>query len=494
MASSTDTAKRPSRRRAVLFRLAAVLLALSPFVLAELVFVMLDWGRPTRHDDPFVGFSAVHPLFVPSEDGRRYEIAESRWRCFRPHSFPAAKDANEYRIFCLGGSTVQGRPYAVETSFTTWLELNLKLAEPGRTWRVVNCGGVSYASYRLVPILEEVLAYRPDMIVLYVGHNEFLEDREYAHIRDRSRWVAAPWEWVARTRTYNLLREGYRRAMGTSDAEGRPVLKADVDAILDYKGGLAKYRRDDRWRRGVIEHFRFNIERLVRMARQAGVNVLLVNPVSNLRDCPPFKSQNRDGLTGEQFERWKAICRVAAGQSGPRAVKLLREALAIDDQYALVHFRLGKALDGMGEIEQARAAYVRAKELDICPLRMLEPMHEAIGEVARQTGTPLVDARKLIEQCSPDGIPGNVYLCDHVHPKIAAHWLIADALIDELARQQIVRPRPGWRDEQAAMNQQHLASLGPEYLTAGVRRLEALRGWATGRAELQPPADETNRR
>ena len=33
--------------------------------------------------------------------------------------------------------------------------------------------------------------------------------------------------------------------------------------------------------------------------------------------------------------------------------------------------------DGM--LSKARRAYLRAKELDICPLRILEPMNEALG-------------------------------------------------------------------------------------------------------------------
>ena len=88
--------------------------------------------------------------------------------------------------YCLGGSTVQGRPYAIETSFTTWLELNLRTADPRYQWEVVNCGGVSYASYRLVPILRELLAYEPDLFIICTGHNEFLEDRTYASVKARS--------------------------------------------------------------------------------------------------------------------------------------------------------------------------------------------------------------------------------------------------------------------------------------------------------------------
>jgi len=416
-----------------------------------------DANGAARDDDPFVAFAAVNPLFVRSSDGTRYEVARSRRRCFQAQVFPTRKGENEYRIFCLGGSTVWGRPYAAQTSFTTWLEFNLNLAEPARRWRVVNCGGISYASYRLVPLLKEVLGYRPDMIILYTGQNEFLEARQYP-------------------------------PAGGGPHE-KSLLKADVEAMLDYKGGQAKYHRDEAWRRGVIEHYRYSVQRMVRMSRDARVKMLLMNPVCNLRDCPPFKSQHRDGLSPEQLQRWTALCREAEAQDWrpTRAVELLRQAVAIDDQHADLHYRLARLLDGMEDYAAARQEYVRAKELDICPVRIVEPMNEAILRIAREQRVPLVDVRKLIEKASVGGIPGDVHLSDHVHPRIAVHRSIADLLIDEMARQGVVCPRPGWKQQQDKQAYEHLASLGYLYFEDGLLRLDAVRGWAAGLVTVPPP-------
>ena len=491
---------RPRRWRGLLLRLGAVVVGLVPFVLAELVFVALDWGRPTNRDDPFVGFSAVYPLFVPTADGARYEVAASRQGYFRPDSFAARKAADEFRIFCLGGSTVQGRPFAIETALTTWLELNLQTADPRRQWQVVNCGGISYASYRLVAILEEVLGYEPDLIILYVGHNEFLEDREYGHIRDLPRVLARPWELATQTRTYNLVREGYVALAGSPEAtapEGRPVLGPETDAMLDYEGGLQRYHRDATWRRGVIEHFRYAMGRMVRMARDAGVPLILMNPVCNLRDSPPLKSQHRDGLSPQEQRRWESLCREAESYLGAdvRAARdLLRQAMTIDDQHAGLHYSLAKCYDALGDTGQAREAYVRAKELDVCPLRVLEPMNDAITDIARRSATPLVDVRDLFERRSRDGIPGRYLLIDHVHPTIAGHRLIADALTDELVRQGIARPVEGWERKRDAKARRHLDALGDFYFAKGAQRLEAVRGWARGQANVvRPKTDDATR-
>lgn len=470
------------------------MLGLVPFVAAEATFALLDWGRPTYRDDPFVGFHAVHPLFVLNEDQTRYEIAPSRLDYFRPDSFAQEKAPSEFRIFCLGGSTVQGRPFAIETSFTTWLELSLRAADPNRAWEVVNCGGVSYASYRLVPILEEVLDYEPDLIVVYTGHNEFLEDRTYAHVKYMPQLVARPCELVLRTRTYTLLREAFVGLRGPSDEaarDGRPVLKTEVDAMLEYRGGLEQYHRDDKWRRDVIEHFRFNLRRMVDMARDAGVPLVLVNPVANLRDSPPFKAEHREGLTVEELKRWKALVAEAAEHHDTnvhQAATVLEKALAIDDQHAGLQYLLAKCYDASGNLDRARRAYMEAKELDVCPLRILEPMNQLVLDVARQTATPLVDVRKLYEDLTESGIPGGYGLLDHVHPSTAGHQLIANALADELVRQGFVEPAPDWAENRDRRFREHLGSLDDLYFAKGLERLERLRCWTQGKADGVRPS------
>lgn len=487
--------QRVARRR--WFRPTAVLLSLSPLVVIEALCVCFGWGRPARHDDPFVGFRSVRPLFVLNEDRTRYEVPAARQMYFRPESFPAKKANNEFRVFCLGGSTVQGRPFAIETSFTTWLEISLQAADSRRRWEVVNCGGISYATYRLVPILRELLGHEPDLIILYTGHNEFLEDRSFEHVRARGEFVNRLIATAGRLRTFTLMREGYLHLRGdsvTDTADDRPQLPTEVESLLDYRGGLEAYHRDDRWRRNVIAQFRHNVRHMVEMTREAGVDLILVNPVSNLSDSPPFKSEPRADLGTAERRAWVSLRRAARehlrqGDIGAReAVPLLEQACEIDPLHAATWYMLAECTLKIGKIEPAREAYLRAKELDVCPLRILEPMNEAVLEIAHQTGTPLVDVQALFARRSPNGLVGGDWLLDHVHPGIPGHRLIADALADKLVTLGVVRPEPGWRDRKEQAFQAHLASLDDLYFAKGSQRLEVVRRWTQGRAELARPA------
>ena len=479
--------------RRLLFRLLAVLLGLSPFFVAEVTLRLLDWaGQATMRIPSWVS-ARSSPL-----RSRRYENSvrdPAGTAClFLPGIVRAAKAANEYRIFCLGGSTVQGRPFAIETSFTTWLELSLQIAEPGCKWEVVNCGGVSYASYRLVPILEEVLHYQPDLIIVYTGQNEFLEDRTYGHIKHRPAMVTrasrvprtcAPSFCSGSSTCPNRGRNG-QRAQGQADRQGRSGRHARPPTVLD------RYRRDEKWRQDVIDHYRYNLRRLLLLARDAGLPVILMNPVSNLRDCAPFKTEHREGLTEDELRLFRELRNEAIGlykHDRARAVQLLREAVAIDDQHAGIFYDLGKYYDGMGEPERARQAYLRAKELDICPLRILEPMNEAVVTLAREAGATLVDVKKLFEELSDDGIPGRDWLLDHVHPSILGHQRIAALLMGELERMAIVKPERGWTRARDEQYREYETSLGDFYYLTGQSRLKALRRWARGRA-IPPPEEE----
>lgn len=457
-------------------------------MIAETVLVRLNLGRPElSDDDPFVGFSSIRPLFVLSEDGTRYETAPSRRLHFAMESFAAQKSPDEYRIFVLGGSTVQGNPYSIATSFTTWLELSLQSANETRRWEVVNCGGISYASYRLVPIMQELLAYAPDLFIVYTGQNEFLEDRTYGEIKNTPWWIGRPHVLVSQLRTYNVLRAGLLGWTGrevTTSNSPRSTIGPEVEALLDFRGGMESYHRDEHWRQAIVAHFRFNLRRMVAIASRAGVPLILMNPVCNLRDSPPFKSEHRADLADRELARWESLWAEARQLYDGHlrdAIPLLEQAVAIDGMHAGIHYDLAKCYEATGRVHDSADEYLRAKELDVCPLRILEVMNDAVLETASQTKTPLVDARALFERISPGGIPGHEWLVDHVHPSIRGHQVLADALADQLVRLRIIEPAVAWKEVRDRRYAEHLNSLDAVYYIHGQQHLESLTRWAEGR-------------
>lgn len=470
----------PAGRRRWWFRLLAIALGLLPFVLLEAGLRLADVARPQNSADPFVGFSAIHPLFELDECGETYVTSKSRELYFVSQRFAAKKSSEEFRAFCLGGSTVQGRPYSTDTAFGKWLELELDGIDPARTHQVVNCGGLSYASYRLRPILDEVLGYAPDLIIIATGHNEFLEDRTYHDLKSRSAVTA----WIT-DRLYSLRTVTWARDALSDETQGRrDVLPEEVAARLDNRSGYASYHWDEAWRADVINHFEHSVRTMVAMCREAGVPLILVNLGSNLRDCPPFKSEHRPGLKPLEERKWQQLFEAAEQaetEDLDRALELYQAAEEIDDGFALLLYRTARCLDRLGRPEEAREYYLKAKDRDVCPLRILEEVDRRLKQVARETNTPLVPARKLLEQRSLDGIPGyNLYI-DHVHPTIGAHQWIAQAIAEVWQEQNPTTDAAAarWNDEaRRAAYLRHWRELPAGYLANGRRRVGWLENWA----------------
>jgi hypothetical protein len=162
------------------------------FVLLEGLLGTIGVRPILYREDPFVGFASNVPLFVEeAAPGATYMVTSpSKIRWFNKQRFLKKKPAGTYRIFTVGGSTTYGHPYEDPASFSGWLREFLPAADPSKQWEVINAGGISYASYRVSMVMEELARYEPDLFVIYSGQNEFLERRTYrgmteAHSRDK---------------------------------------------------------------------------------------------------------------------------------------------------------------------------------------------------------------------------------------------------------------------------------------------------------------------
>ena len=425
------------------------------FVSLELILAACGVRPVAWSEDPYVGFSFVLPLFVEQRDadGRAVMVtAPNKLRYFNPQQFPKDKAPGTFRMFCMGGSTTYGHPYDDRTSFCGWLREFLPAADPSRRWELINAGGISYASYRVALLMEELVRYQPDLFVVYMGHNEFLERRTYATLASQPRALRNTMARLSRTRTYSVIARSVRRLASrpAAGAEGRDQLPAEVDTVLENTIGPTAYTRDDPAQREVIEHFRFNLSRMVDIAASVGAQVIFVTPASNIRDCAPFKSEHRAGLSADDERRFAALLEQAAQDRNAgrlaEALGCCDEALALDDRYADAIYLRGRTLDGLGRYDEARRAFTRARDEDICPLRALSLVVESVRETAAARRVPLVDFVALVEQRSPQGIPGQDLFLDHVHPTIEGNRMLALALLDEIERAGIVHKAASWNE------------------------------------------------
>lgn len=451
-----DKHKKPTLWKSLLTSLFAVILF---FGLLEVVLVLFGVEPVLQSKDPFVGFSSNIPLFVEKTDSEGQKImttSENKLMFFNKQQFPKEKKKETYRIFCLGGSTTFGRPYRDKTSFAGWLRELLPVADEQHHWEVINAGGISYASYRVVHLMKELAQYEPDLFIVYSGHNEFLEERTYGALRDIPHLVKTAASLLSRTRTWAAMSNVLDSASVLPDTRGERVqLAGEVKTILARSAGPERYRRDDTLRDKVLLHYRISLERMVEIARSAGADIIFVTPASNLKDSSPFKSEHSSGLSIENRLRSEELLSTAMVKIQEKAwfeaLEVLDEALAIDPRYAELHYRRGKVLFALGRYSEAAEALRSARDEDVCPLRALTPMRNILTEVSEKEGVSLVDFieyikhRVMAEQ--DHDIPGKEYFLDHVHPTIDGNRMLAVELVEVMADKGIVQLSNRWGEE-----------------------------------------------
>ena len=457
------------------------------FVLLEGLLALVGVRADSYADDPYLGFSSTSPLFVETigaGGATEMETQENKLSLFNPQRFPARK-GEVVRIFCVGGSTTFGRPYDDATSFCGWLRALLPVADPSRRWEVVNAGGVSYASYRVALLMEELIDYEPDLFVVYSGHNEFLERRTYPQIIAMPEAVRGLGSVASKTRIWTAMSGAVQKfSQSPSAPENNPdILNEEVTTLLDSAIGPSAYTRDDELAEKVLQHFRYNLSRMVDIAASVGAETIFITPASNLRDSRPFKSEHRPDLSEQDRRTIEGLLeRAQTAHAQGRLDESLTEiatAAALDPRHAQLAFLQGRLLDEAENWAEARSAFERARDEDVCPLRAPGPVPGIVREVAAERGALLVDFEVLTDGWAVDGIPGEESFLDHVHPTIDVHRRLAVAILESMADGELLRFSPGWGDKAVAEVATRVeGGIDPQAHALALMKLSKVLGWA----------------
>jgi tetratricopeptide (TPR) repeat protein len=462
------------------------------FATAELVLALAGVRPLLLSEDPLVGFADSIPQFIKArrKDGTdMYITPENKLSLFNFQSFPQQKDENSYRIFCMGGSTTFGRPYQDPLSFCGWLRTYLQAADPSRTWEVINAGGISYASYRVARMMNELKDYQPDLFIVYSGQNEFLEQRSYGTLQQLPAWMINLDATMSSTRIYTAMKLAMDAIRpGTGDISlKRDELNGEVDELLNHTLGPESYYRDEILKQQVIMHYRLNLRRIAKIADSVDAGIVFVKPVINIRDISPFKSEHRNDLDMDALMQWQVLYNDArnlqqAGRLDEAMVKY-RAALAIDDRYAELHFRTGQVLFEQLRYDEAEAAFRRATEEDVAPLRILASMQQTVEDVAAVEGAPLIDFPAILRKAYLDEyghtVFGREYFTDHVHTNVEGYRKLGMALFDHLVEQGVAKPGASWDSTRIeAINQEVIAGINENDEGVTLLNLGAVFEWA----------------
>jgi tetratricopeptide (TPR) repeat protein len=455
------------------------------FALAEAILAVAGVQPRSRTEDPFVGFAQGSPLFLPGKDSvsgaEVFRTNPVKLTHFNPQSFPKIKAEGTYRVFCLGGSSTYGRPYRDPTSFCGQLRAFLKAGYPERHFEVINAGGISYASYRVAELIKELGHYQPDLYFVYSGHNEFLEERTYRSQSATPSWIRETSTWLDKTRVYTALRRWMDKIYegntnppaghtakapkssltsdpATSSSPTQPLpdkderfrMSGEVNDVLSHTMGPTSYERNDSLRIEILKHYRFSLARMVRLAHEQKVAILLTTTPSNERSCSPFKSEFGPNLSPRDQAEVAGRMRAgeAAWQAGDSAAALdwFLKASQGDPRHATIAYRVGEIALALHQDSLAEQYFVRALVEDVCPLRALPEQENAVREIARQEKALLLDfsdtLRAAIRKREGHVILGEPEFLDHVHPSPSVHRQLALSALALLQEKGILPKTP----------------------------------------------------
>ena len=486
----------PTRRR--WFLVITVAFPILAFAFAEGILRIVHFGPDLSLFTTEVIAGKTYHIMNPSVKARYFSRVE-----FSPNTSPdyftVPKQTGTFRIFCLGGSTTVGYPYGYVGSFSTFLRDRLKWLFPDRRIEVINLGMTATNSYTVVDMARELVDYEPDMFCVYDGHNEFYGALGIASHESiaASRWLTRLYLRLIHYRTFLLLRDLYAFLRNLNVEAASPQSAGTMMERLA-RGQYIPYGSTEYTT--ALGNFQANMSDLRSLCSEHQIYLLLASQVSNLRDRPPFISQDPAGWSPEQKLQFhlsfnRGIAHLLNGFPDS-ALHEFDKLVVSDSLRADLHFERARCLDSLGRKREARIEYEKARDFDMLRFRGSSDFNNAIKGMEDGRRTFFVDVERKFSSNSPDSLIGNNLILEHLHPTARGYFLIAKEFTWPMHMHQLIADEKTW-NERDHLDDDRLWSERPmtelDSLCASRRTLLLTSGWPfrsdTRTAPLPPPED-----
>ena len=417
-------------KRIWLFRSIAFAIPIVFFVLLELTLRLSGFGKALPL---FIVNHAAPDYLLPNPDivQRYFASPEQAPKVSMEANFLVkTKPQNSVRIVVQGGSTAAGFPYGLGASIAGMLDQRLKDTLPGKHVEVINTAMSAVNSYTLLDFADEIIAQRPDAVLIYAGHNEYLgilgvgsSYNPYGSATSNLLFLK-----FKSLRTFQLMQQLVSAlqsapSQAPEDASNTRTLMAKVAKHKDialhsqrYHDGIAQFER--------------NMGLLLAKYQEAGIAVFIATIGSNWSGQAPFVS---DVASQSQLQQLQQL-RTAAQQKRLTQAQLQKfsdNALA-ESGSADLHFELGHVFLATDDANRAKTHFRMAKDLDKLRFRAPEEINQQIRKLAQDYDATLVEAEAALVARSPNGIIGNSLMLEHLHPNLQGYFVISNAFYDAL--------------------------------------------------------------
>jgi hypothetical protein len=397
-----------SLRRKILYAITPVILLLS-FVEVSLYLIQYE-GTSIAELQSTSGFpqnAYVHrrdrilgKWFVKKE-GRLLSNPYLLSRGFHQQTFNESPKEKR-RYFAMGGSTTYGSPFEHQAKgFPQRLAETLN-QQTDDTWEIINVGVAGMDSASFPSVVEEIIEYQPEGILIYAGNNEV----RGALIEQCSNPYRIGIEkQLNRSKTIQLLRDQFRRFKKVSVQFDQLAERQD-DCMTRVVKEIEKDQTDRQYQY-VLRRFEQNLQTSINLALAKNITVYLAIPPINLLQQPSYQHWNHFLEKKKESELQHQL------QLTPINWE---QILSIDPTYALATYHLGLQLHAVGN-KNGLTLLRRAVSQD--PLsKRITPEIQKITQNICQTSSEIhcVDVNSAYWQKMNGEIPDQELFEDFCHP------------------------------------------------------------------------------
>jgi tetratricopeptide (TPR) repeat protein len=393
------------------------------------------WGSRLNRSPDLPAVGAPHRSAVESDrnvpDGTGDPGLPSR---FQGQEAATAGAARPLRILVIGESSAQGEPYHPWLSVPQIVAWRLEKIFPGRSIDV-DMWAVGGAILKTMHQKLAGLTYRPDALMVYVGHNEF--QGRYAWMRDVDYYLDDDPVQLTVARLPRLLPilrysplcqllDETRERQRLDSLPQRIVTRKLVDRPMCTAAESQAIAAD----------FERRLESIAVYCESIATLPIYVIPPCNDAGWDPSRSvlpAETARSERDAFARDVAQARALEPTDPVEARATYRELVKRHPEFAETHYRLARLLEQTGFWDEAKDHYAQAREADGLPLRCPEPLRQAYREVAaRHPSVVLVDGPKVLETKSRHGIIDGQFFHDAQHPNLRGYAALAEDLLKQL--------------------------------------------------------------
>ncbi len=368
------------------------------FVLLELFLRIVGYGLDYTE---FKSVSSYYPdkLFLNPDLPYKYFYNINQAPSPLPDGFDKVKKDDAFRIFVMGGSSAAGWPYVPNASFSRHIKRKLELLYPENTIEVINLGVSAINSYTMRDLVPAVINQKPDVILIYAGHNEYYGALGVGSTSSMgsSRFLINLFIQLKSFHTTELLQDIISGIYGQFSPGDEPDRNEKGETLMSRMIGESMIPLNSEMYVSGIEQFEGNLNDIIEMFADEDVPVIIGTLTANTLDQKPFVSV-----------KYKSL---------PTA----------DSIYNLAVMTLKD-----GNVNSADSLFTLAKELDALRFRAPEKMNEIIFKIKKKYDVTIAHIDSAFRSRSPQNIVGYNLTVDHLHPTLDGYKLMAETFYSKM--------------------------------------------------------------